>query len=52
MNSASTVPRPVFLPSGFFWNTENRMVGETLRTVAAAAARTLDDTHYLVSALT
>ncbi|MFE0777836.1 hypothetical protein [Streptomyces sp. NPDC058861] len=52
MNSASTVPRPVFLPSGFFWNTEARMVGETLHTVAAAAASTLDDTRYLVPALT
>ncbi|MFE5512235.1 hypothetical protein ACFQ9J_16750 [Streptomyces sp. NPDC056529] len=53
MNSAgSIVPRPVFLPSGFFWNTEARMVGEALRTVVAAAVRALDGTRYLVPALT
>ncbi|MFB7031540.1 MULTISPECIES: hypothetical protein [unclassified Streptomyces] len=50
MNSA--LPRPVFLPSGRSWNGEARMVGEVLHTVAAAAARTLDDTRYLLPALT
>ncbi|MFF9344905.1 hypothetical protein ACF1CG_34765 [Streptomyces sp. NPDC014773] len=51
MNSTD-VPRPVFLPSGPSWNAQARLVGEVLHTVAAAAARLLDDTRYLVPALT
>ncbi|MEU3401338.1 hypothetical protein [Streptomyces filamentosus] len=51
MNSTD-VPRPVFLPSDPSWNAQAHLVGEVLHTMAAAAARTLDDTRYLVPALT
>lgn len=51
MNSTD-VPRPVFLPSSPSWNAQAHLVGEVLHTVAATAARTLDDTRYLVPSLT
>ncbi|WP_432154820.1 hypothetical protein [Streptomyces tricolor] len=44
--------RPVFLPAGFAWSADARLVGEVLDTVGSAAAVTLDETRYLVPALT
>lgn len=48
----SSPDRPVLLPSSFAWSTDARLVAEVLETVASAAARILDDTRYVLPALT
>ncbi|WP_329611644.1 hypothetical protein [Kitasatospora herbaricolor] len=43
---------PVLLPGGPAWNADARLVGDVLESVWLAAARTRDDTRYLVPTLT
>lgn len=50
---SSAADHPVLLPSSSGWNADARLAGEALETVwSAAAATTLDDTHYLLPPLT
>jgi hypothetical protein len=44
--------RAVLLPSSVAWSADARLVGEALRTLGSASARTLDDTRFVLPALT
>ena len=51
-HSRARSDRPVLLPSSRAFSADARLVGEVLGTAASAASRTLDDTRFLVPALT
>ncbi|MFE3074239.1 hypothetical protein [Streptomyces sp. NPDC059247] len=51
MNSTER-DRPVFLPSGYGWSADARLVGRILGVVGAAAGRHLDDTRFIEPILT